>query len=97
MMQTPDDMTLGEVARAVRRIEDGQNEMRTELSVKLDGRVTWQEMKRIEENRERQVKEIELDIVALQATQSKVAWTIIAAVIMAVLALVVGVDITPLP
>lgn len=94
-MQTPDDMTLGEVVRTVKRIESGQNDMRAELSQKLDTRVTWEEVNRIEAGRDRQLKELELDIAAVRAAQSKVAWIIIAAVLTAVLALVVGVDVTP--
>lgn len=94
-MQTPDDMTLGEVVRTVKRIESGQNDMRAELSKKLDTRVTWEEVNRLEAARDRQFKELEVDVIALRAAQSKVAWIIIAAVLMAVLALVVGVDVTP--
>lgn len=94
-MQTPDDMTLGEVVRTVKRIESGQIDMRAELSQKLDTRVTWEEVNRIEAARDRQLKELEFDIATVRAAQSKVAWIIIAAVLMAVLALVVGVDVTP--
>lgn len=94
-MQTPDDMTLGEVVRTVKRIESGQNDMRAELSKKLDTRVTWEEVNRIEAARDRQLKELEFDIATVRAALSKVAWIIIAAVLAAVLALVVGVDVTP--
>lgn len=94
-MQTPDDMTLGEVVRTVKRIETGQNELRAEISKKLDTRVTWEEITRLEASRDRQLKELEVDIAAVRAAQSKVAWIIIAAVLAAVLALVVGVDVTP--
>lgn len=89
--------TLGEVFRALSRIEQGT----AALHDKLDARPTWADMERLEKARADKVLEqtkahdaaladLRADIDDLQENQRKVAWAIVGTVLAAVLGIVLG-------
>lgn len=91
-MPGTEPLTQGEIARTLLRIEHATDEMRKELNQKLDARPTWADYKRLEQARDRQLADLEADVRALEANQSKVVWAIISTVIVTIMGVVINVD-----
>lgn len=79
-------MTTGEIARSLERIERGT----AAIHEKLDARPTWEDLKRLETARDKELAEVTSDIECLQSANRKVAWTVVGAVLVALVSLVVG-------
>lgn len=82
------------------RTETAQN--MTEIRTRLENRPTWTDIERLEKARDiqfaekekhwdDQLEDMRRDVCDLQGTQRKVAWSVVGAVIVAVLSLVLGV------
>lgn len=95
MAPTSEPMSTGEIARALERIERGT----AALHDKLDKRPTWEDVNRLEGNRDRQVAALQEDVDALQGSQTWLYRLTIGAVLTAVLGMVLGAggDVPPLP